>query len=231
MIPLYLKTPEFAEPSASLSYLVASNGVFLVQKSALFTSITKAQEIAGLLPQETSCRLFFPRIPQGILEQVYGFFQAVYIRWQGEAIVFLYYAPDRHAFRLDVPPQTLFRYRSLSGRWRTEMKVAYEALPRPPGFIKLGDIHSHANLPAYFSGADDDDDLEDGLHVVIGNLHRVQSDVRVSFVTNGARFLLEPEEVLEPFSRPVPPPRQWMRQVTRRTEDLSLGATDHDSRG
>jgi len=219
MIPLYLKTPEFVEPSASLYYLVTANGIFLVQKTALFSSITKAQAVPGLLSQEASCQLCFPRVPRAVMEQVYGFFQAVYEHWQGEAIVFLYYAPESGTFRIAVPSQTLFRYQSVSGRWRTERRVVYGSLPRPQGFVKLGDVHSHADLSAFFSCTDDQDDTEDGLRIVLGDLHYVQPDVSVSFVANGTRFLLEPEEVLEDFSTPLPPPQEWLEQVSCQEED------------
>jgi len=228
MIPLYLKTPEFVEPSASLYYLVTANGTFLVQKTALFASVTEAHTVPGLLPQEASCQLFFPRVPRVMMEQVYGFFQAVYEHWHGEAIVFLYYAPESGTFRLGVPPQTLFRYR-LFDRWRTERRVVYGSLPRPQGFVKLGDVHSHADFPASFSCTDDRDDTETGLRIILGNLHQGQPEVSVSFVANGTRFLLEPEAAVEQFSLPLPPPQAWLEQVAcQEEEEEGAEATGQD---
>jgi len=227
MIPLYLKTLEFAEPSASLYYLVTANGIFLVQKTTLFSSTTAAQAVPGLLSQEASCQLLFPRVPRTLMEQVYGFFHVVYEQWQGEAIVFLYYAPESGTFRLGVPPQTLFRYRIVD-RWRTERRVVYGSLPRPQGFVKLGDVHSHADLPAFFSCIDDQDDTEDGLRIILGNLHQGQPEVSASFVTNGTRFLLDPEEAVEQFSLPLPPPQEWLERVTCREEDEEVSATGQD---
>jgi hypothetical protein len=214
MIPMYWKTADFSEPSSSLYHLVAANGIFLVEKTTLFTSVTVAGTVPGLMPQEASISLLFPPLPRQLMEQVYGFFHAVYQRWAGEAVVFLYYAPERGSFRLAVPPQTVFRGRSC-GRWQIQRRVVYGYLPRPPGFVKLGDVHSHADLPAFFSCTDDQDEAcEEGLHLVLGKLHEPQPDISASFVSHGTRFILAPREVMEDFSIPQPPPPAWLEQVT-----------------
>ncbi len=218
MIPLHLKTTEFTEPAAPLYYLVAANGMFLVKKSALFASITSAPSVPALARQSESLRLSFPKIPRRILEPVYGFFCEVYRKWDGEAIVLLYYSPEQETFRVGVPPQTLFRYRRC-GEWRTEMRLTYGHYPRPEGFLKLGDAHSHGDMPAFFSYTDDRDDREDGLRITIGRLDRRTPDISASFVVSGTRFLLKPEETLEGFSAPLTPPRQWLKQVTCQYEE------------
>ena len=219
MIPVYVKYSDFADLSDSIYYLVASDGVFLVKKTALFKSVTQARLIAGLESQTASIELLFPRIPRRILEAIYGFFSFVCRRWDGEAVAFLYYSPQTGEFLVDVPPQRLFRFRSKSG-WETEGRVEYGALPRPEGFLKIGDAHSHGRQPAFFSSTDDHDDLEDGLRIVMGSLHRNVPDIRVSFVSGSYRFGLELEGVLEDFSSTLPPPAEWTRRVTCRYEGL-----------
>lgn len=217
-IPVYLKTPEAGEPSDTTYYVLASNGVFLAKKTPLFASITQAPAVAGLEQQVPSLELSFPKLPRDLLERIYGFFQFVYKRLDGEAIVFIYFSPERGEFRVDVPPQTLTRYRTHHG-WRTAGNVEYRSIPRPDGFLKLGDAHSHADCPAFFSSTDDRDDAEDGLRLVMGKLDRSQPDVCVSFVTCGTRFTLEPEGVLEDFTEPVPPAQAWTERVLCRYED------------
>lgn len=218
MIRCYLNTPGLAEPADAIYYLVAANGTFLVNKTPLYTSITEARGVPGLLPREPAVRLAVPRVPRKLMERVYGFFQAVYQRWGGEAVVFLYYAPASQGFGVAVPPQTLRRHQ-VYGRWRTEPRVAYGYVPRAAGYVKLGDAHSHADLPAFFSNTDDRDDQQDGLRIVLGELHRLRPDVKVSvsFVAQGKRFILKPEEVLENFSMPLTPPRAWLDRVTCQT--------------
>ena len=219
MIPLYADTAGFAEPPESLYYVVAANGTFLVNRTALFTAVTAARSLPGLLYREPSIQLAIPRLPRQLMERVYGFFKTVYLQWEGEAIVFLFYAPAAGTFHIGVPPQTLFRHRA-GDHWRTEGRVSYGYLPRREGFIKLGDVHSHASAPAFFSCRDDaDDTTHDGLRVVLGQMHRRRPDVSISFVTQGTRFVLRAADVIEDFSAALTPPRAWLRQVSCRARD------------
>lgn len=216
VIALYADTPGFTEPLEPVYYVVAANGTFLVNRTALFTAVTAARSLPGLRRREPSIQLAIPRLPRLLLERIHGFFKTVFQRWEGEAIVFLFYAPGAGTFHVGVPPQTLFRYR-VADRWRTEGRVSYGYLPRPEGLIKVGDAHSHAGAPAFFSGHDDaDDTTDDGLRIVLGQMHRRRPDVSVSFVTRRTRFVLSADDVLEDFSAALTPPRAWLRQVTCR---------------
>jgi hypothetical protein len=218
MISLHLKTRAFSRPSTPLYYLVAGNGVFLVKQSTLFTSITRAQRLAGLERQSEALALRFPRLPRALLESAYGFFKAAYAKWRGEALVFLYYTPGEELFRLGIPRQFVSR-RRCCGEWVTEGRMRYSALKRPPGFVKLGDIHSHGDRGAFFSSVDDRDDSEDGLRIVMGRIHGDRPEVCASFVSGGTRFRLRPEQVLEPFFVPRLPPPSWLDRLTCRSED------------
>src|ERR1022692_4442907 len=73
MIPFYMKTADFTEPSDSLYYLLASNGIFLVNNNDLFRSVTVALGIAGLRSQEPVAILSFPKLPKDLIEQEYGY--------------------------------------------------------------------------------------------------------------------------------------------------------------
>ena len=236
VVPVYLKTPDGDVPGDPLYYVVAANGTFLVRNTALFTATIPATDVVGLERQQEGITIHFPPIPRLILEHVIGFFRTVYDRWDGEAIAFLYYAPELKEFRVEIPPQTLPRYRS-RGRWRTEGRLEYGCLPRPDGFLKLGDMHSHGDAPAFFSGTDDRDDREDGLRIVIGRLDRTRIEMRASFVVNRLRFPVGLSDVIETPSGPfalVAPPDDWMRQVVCRYEasylatDCSRGDADDD---
>jgi hypothetical protein len=210
MIPVHLKTSDLKDVGDETYYLVAANGVFLVKTAALFS--------AGLQEQAPSLALSIPKVPRGLLEPIYGFFQLVYDRFDGEAVVFLYYSPERCEFQAEAPPQRLTRIRTSRG-WRTASRVEYRSIPRPDGFLKLGDAHSHGDSPAFFSSTDDRDDVEDGLRVVMGRLDRPRPDVGVSFVANGTRFRVEVEDVLEEFADHTRPPEAWTRRITCRFED------------
>jgi hypothetical protein len=222
MIPRHYKAPGFQDPGQPLYCLVAANGCFLVRRNELFTSVTEAP-VPGLEEQSPSLKLHFGKVPRAVLESIYGFFDWAWREWDAEAIVCLYYDPLERRFVVEVPPQKLFRYRGW-GRWHTERRLEYSAAPRPAGYLKLGDAHSHADMPAFFSAADDRDDREDGLRIVMGDLDRASPSVRVSFVAGGTRFHLRPEDALEEFAQPTPPAADWLRQVTCEYEGLPENA-------
>ena len=222
MIPLYLKSENFKAPGDALYYLVAANGVFFVKQAGLFTAVTKAHNVAGLEIETPALSLAIPKLPRTLMEKVYGFFDVVYRQWDGEAVAFFYYSPSLEQFHVDVPPQTLFRHRTHRG-WRTDSRLEYGSLPRPDGFLWLGDVHSHGDLRAFFSDTDDQDDGQDGLRIVMGQLDRPTPDVSVSFVTGGTRFELGAEDVIEDFSRlrPVAPPPGWLQRISIRCKGVN----------
>ena len=219
MIPVYLKT-DSRSADDPIYYVVAANGTFLVRRTALFTATTRVNEIIGLESHDEQISLSFQKVPRVAMEQILGFFTWVYRRWDGEAIVFLYYHPDRGEFRVEVPRQTLPRFRS-GQRWHTAGHVEYGSVERPDGFLKLGDAHSHADSPAFFSKTDDHDDQEDGLRIVVGRLDVATVEMCASFVVSGCRFSIAADDVVEipsdPFS-PAPPPEEWTRRVVCRDE-------------
>jgi hypothetical protein len=213
MIPLYCRTTDFCEPRDPLYYLLAANGIFLVKNTSLFSSVTTARTVAGLEDQTEALQLRFPPVPRGAMELIWGFFREVYERWEAEAVVFLYYVPELKKYRLGVPAQRIFRYKR-GGIWRTEGRVVYDNMARPNGHILLGDVHSHCDLPAFFSYTDDADDKADGLRIILGRVDRSQPDVKASFVASGRRFKVETERACERFGVPQVPPRGWLKQIT-----------------
>jgi hypothetical protein len=212
MIPLYRKTADFTEPPEAIYHLLTRDGLFRVMRSPLFTAVMKTEGVPDLEPQKSSLQLAVPKVPRQLMERIYGFFRTVYERWDAEAVVLLYYSHEQRVFRTAVPKQTIYRYR-IGERWRTEGRVSYGYHKRPEGFVKLGDAHSHCDLPAFYSCVDDMDDREDGLRIVLGDLHRPLPSVSASFVASGHRFRLPSDDVLEDFIEPVEPPEDWMRQI------------------
>lgn len=214
--PVIVKSPEHERPNASLYYEVAENGVFQVRNTALYRAVTRATGlIPGLLPEYERLHLEFPPLPARLLEEVAAFFAEVYRRWEGEAVVILFYRVETREHRVGVPPQTLLGRRQFDGTWRAHHALHYGSVERPKGFLRLGTIHSHADLPAYSSAVDcADEQFEDGLHVVFGDFHRRVLSQSASFVANGVRFPLRPADVLEPVSYPRRPARpEWMKRI------------------
>ncbi len=217
--PVILKTPVVAVPPTSVYYEVAANGIFQVRDTAIYRATTAAElPIPGLLPASDQLQLRFPPLPSSQTEKVLAFFQAVYRTYQGEAVVILFYRPDRRKFRVEVPPQRLGSSPCETGRWLCDKSVAYGHVQRPSGYLRLGTIHSHADTPAFSSQTDhSDEQFEDGLHIVFGDFGRRQISSSAAFVANGVRFIVDPETVLDPYSLPnEEPPADWMSKVEQR---------------
>ena len=218
MIPLFNNTASLPpDESSGTHYLLADNGLFLVQDTPLFRATTRVARRRDLRSAAPSIRLRLPRLPQPLLEEAYGFCLELFRRYESEAFASILYAPGSERFTLAIPAQRLTRYADGESH-RTALGVRYETMTRPPGTVILGDIHSHGRYRAYFSPTDDHDDLNrEGLHLVLGCLDRTEPDRCASFVTNRTRFALDPNAILEPFTLPIPPPESWLAQVTVET--------------
>jgi hypothetical protein len=220
--PIVLKTPgeniaeEEAARSSKLYYRVAANGIFQVRELATHRSVTQVTSaVPGLASETERVELRVPRLPREMLEEVLAFFAEVYRHYRGEAIVILFYDAAREEFRVGVPPQQIRVYSDYWGRWWPDHRLHYETMERPPGFVRFGTIHSHADLQAYASHTDcEDERYEDGLHVIFGSFKSAVLSRSASFVAGGCRFDLEPDEVLEPCELPDREARRgWMEQV------------------
>jgi hypothetical protein len=216
--PVLLKTGSDVESGEALHYLVAANGVFKIVETETYRAVTRNDGlIPELLPEKECLRLRFPRVPASILREVLAFLREVFVHHGGEGIVILFYRPEAHTFRVGIPRQMIPGYRRWDGSWRAYLRLRYEHAPRPPGYLCFGTIHSHADTSAGSTEIDcADEQFQDGLHVVYGNIDRSEPSRSASFVASGVRFSLDPDDVLEPC--PVPdsrPDPAWMARVHR----------------
>lgn len=223
MFPVILKTRDHVPPAAALYYEVAESGVFQVRETPLYRAVTRVEgAIPGLLPQTEHVQLRIPPLPRRRAQDVLAFFAEVYKRYRAEAVVIMFFRAETREHRIGVPQQTIPGRWRFDGRWRPDDAIIYGRVDRPAGFVRLGTIHSHGDLPAYASHTDcADEQYEDGLHIVFGDFHRPIISVAASFVANGVRFALSPDTVVEPCSVPPAAARaEWMARV-RRAVDVS----------
>jgi hypothetical protein len=220
--PVVIKTPdgdsseEVEARKARIHYVVASNGIFQVRELPTHRSVTRVSNAIPGLPEQTeSIELHTPRLPRRLLEDTLAFFNEVYERYGGEAIVVPFYDPRARTFQMGVPPQRISAYVDYYGKRWAGSHLDYEGVELPKGHVRFGTIHSHGDLLAYASHTDcQDERFEDGLHVVFGSFKSAELSCSASFVAGGTRFVLEPQEVLEPCGVPDRgPPEGWMDQV------------------
>ncbi len=203
MFPLHLKDDGFQEPAEPIYYLLARNGLFAVKETAFFRSVTRVEGLSWLEEQEEGVQLKLPaRIPLLLIRQVVAFFQEIYRRHQAEAVVLLYYNGEARRYELVVPEQEA-----------SPLRCWYEIGPTPPGWQRVGTIHSHGKLPAFHSGADVEDEAhDDGIHITVGNLDFVPS-LSCDVVVDGRRFDIAPMDLVD-GAETVEWPQQWLERVS-----------------
>ena len=221
MLPVVLKTDGAEAPDTPVYHQVAANGVFEVRHTPIYRSITRFYgDLPGLEAENESVELLAPRLPAALMEEVVAFFGHVFRVCDAEAVVVLFFDPERSRYRFEVPRQTVSMFRRSDGRWATELSVRYQNVARPEGYLRCGSIHSHAELSAHASHVDcSDERYEDGLHLVVGHLDRQKLSLSAAITVAGARFGLAVADVVEPFDQ---------RSALRSTEDAWLARVHVD---
>jgi hypothetical protein len=218
MFPVYLKQEGFEEPEHPIYYLVTRDGLFQVKRNSLFHARTKVRGLSWLMPEHEAARLALPPIPASVLAEIVAFFQEVFYVHRAEAVVLLYYNQDAGRYELKIPKQQV-----AGGHCR------YEIGPTPPGWLRVGTIHSHASADAFHSELDDEDERhDDGLHMTVGNLDGEVSLV-CSLVVDGRRFVLKPSDVFDgemPDTSSVNLPSESLTLI-----DLETVPRDSDAEG
>jgi proteasome lid subunit RPN8/RPN11 len=149
------------------------------------------------------------------LEYVVGFFNEAYVRCGAEAIVLVFWDMRRKRYWLCVPPQKASVWQSQSGV-PYAIDVTYDApTSLPPDHLVVGDIHSHADLNAYSSYVDtNDEQYRDGVHIVVGRVDREPPEFHLEMTVDGFRFPLKFGQFFKGYgSRRLNVPKAWLRQV------------------
>jgi hypothetical protein len=203
MFPVYLKDDGFEPPQDPIHFLVTADGLFQVKENAVFRSCVRVRGIRGLRGQAEEVRWKLPPVPGALLRRVVGLFREVYRRHKSEAIVLLTCDPATKEYGLVVPEQVV-----------TGGHLSYSPGATPPGKIRVGTIHSHAEADAFHSPVDDwDEEHDDGLHVTVGNLNG-RFSLSCSLVVDGRRFPLRARDIFEPVPPKDGPEEVWYEALT-----------------
>ena len=232
--PIYVKTGSEAPwPSDEVFFMLTGDGLFLCRNHEFFTSSVPAPNPpCDLEPHRGFLRLHYPKIPRKLMEQAVGFFHAVYKRYSSEAGLLLVWNPRQLQLRLLCPRQEATISRSWSGTY--PVGLHYE-IPDLGEDLLIGDLHSHADEPAYASHTDklDERNRGAGIHVVVGRLGEIdrggQIDLHVDGVVDGTRFKVPHRLIIEDYRQPgANVPRRWMDRIW--VTDCGTGSTDDPCR-
>ncbi len=186
------------------AFIVARDGLYLRKRSLLGLSQTKVERVAHLPEGSEFLEHALPRLPSELLGRTLGFFKAVFRERKGEAIVLLTWGPT--GFDLAVPHQQVSA---------ASLEFTVDDGDIPVGCRVVGTIHSHGALSAGASIIDEVDEADlDGLHLVVGDLHRRRPSVSAAVVVDGRRWDVPPRAIAERIGRAVDPPTDWLTRVT-----------------
>ncbi len=197
-IPI-LKPGESLPPEATLAYLTARGGHYLMKRGLFFEAVVKVPEIPTLEELKESYRFTGPRIPAHLFASALAFFQAAQGKFRTEAAVLL--AFEQGKWDLVIPRQEV-----------TGTSVKYGV---PKGRRLAGSIHSHPGMSGRFSTTDERDEAEfDGIHIVVGDSGFVRPEISCAAVVSGRRIDLDPRDILEGWEAEAAFPEEWLAQLS-----------------
>lgn len=179
-------------PKDDIVYIVCKEGVYLKKKTGIMESITPVDGLSHLQPVESMAQMHIEKMPGYMFARVIDFFRKVYEEHRSEAVVLLFYDMENDEYEMVVPVQ------KVNASYISE----YQRGISVEGMDMIGTIHSHAGMSAFHSGVDDKDEKKfDGLHITIGNLNDEDVSISASIVSNGSRFIVDPEEYINDITK------------------------------
>lgn len=163
---------------AIVNIVTVPNGIFEVRPvgSYIFTKMVSDKNYVPPIADgpflEDGISSGLPLIPIKILSETIQFFREILEKYGTEAIVRIYYSHKNKQFFIWIPFQVV---KETTVTWlnqgtnKEELQKFYEN-----GDEWIMDIHSHANMDAFFSsgakGTDDEDEKNDGAYGVVGSV-------------------------------------------------------------
>jgi PRTRC genetic system protein A len=147
-----------ANDALAYQYILAGNGIFIRAETRFFTVLTPIAPctVRGLEPLQHHFQLKVPRIPARLLATVLVDARRARRPNGGLNEILYQFHHYGHAMQVKKPPQQT-----------TGVSVTTTSSDDP---AIICDLHSHGNMRAFWSAADDADEQGTQLYAVIGNL-------------------------------------------------------------
>jgi len=188
MFPIWMNDGETEMPTDDIFYIVAKDGIYLKKSMGHFDTVSKVDEISMLGECESFALLHVSKITTRQFAQILTLFREVYKKYKAECNVILHYNIKRKRYRIEVPRQ------DVSGA-SVDYANGEESYKN---YIRIGTIHSHANMTAFHSGTDQSDEEGwDGLHITLGKMDEDYFEISCSVMSSGERFMVNPEDYIE----------------------------------
>lgn len=192
LFPVYLHEEGVELPQEGTYYILGRDGLYLRKDTGIVRATVKIDEISALREVRREARLNLPPLPHHWVGRIVNFFREVFLEYQSEAIVLIFWHPERKQYLVGAPEQIV----------SPAAVHDYNKGLRFPGYLMVGSIHSHASMSAYHSGIDRCDEKNfDGFHATIGHVNEIHLGVSSEIAVNGNRFPVLPETFLEGLER------------------------------
>lgn len=233
-------------------YIMAANGLYYEQRDDLFHASTQIHHFyrpvnfgsMSLLEHGEFFIPEFPPLPDNIIAQCLGFFQAVEDKTDCECGLVLLYDPVKRKYSWCCPEQEI-------GTVDLHFTTPIPGKDYPEHLVHFGDVHLHPGMSAYHSSTDYSDEMlaSDGLHLVVGTPKsygqwsyeeqkwieggRKPREYAAVFVSDGARFTIKPGLILNTKTEPGMFPPSWLKkckQQRKKTVGFSQPSSSHGSK-
>jgi hypothetical protein len=184
---------------AHFAYVLDAEGWKLYKRNGVSTAVIKVDSVSGLATLRQEIDFTAAKLPLDLIRKVTAWFNAVYRKYQSEAVGYLYYQPTSGEWQFVPPTQTA-----------TGASASYEAAPKIENWQVVGTIHSHGSMSAFHSGVDDADEKNfDGVHITVGRCDSVP-EYSCSLVVQGKREIVDPSVLIDGMAPADAVPMAWL---------------------
>ena len=188
MFPIWINDGKSEMPTDPIFYVIAKDGIYLKKTLGDFDTMNKVNNISILGECKSYAFLNIAKIKVKQFAKVLSLFKEVYQIYHSEANIILHYNKKKKRYKIDVPKQGV----SAAGVDYNNGEHTYK------DYIRIGTIHSHANMSAFHSGIDQDDEANwDGLHITLGKMDEKYFDISCSIMSGSERFMVQPQDYIE----------------------------------
>jgi hypothetical protein len=193
-------------------YVWQGNGIWEIRNLVLgkFVSHIYECKTPGL-----DCDLKFgwtlnvPKIPATLLDMTLSFFREIYKKHSSEVFLQFFYDKSKEEYLLHCPKQ------KVSG---ASVKYERDEEFETDDKVLVFEIHSHGNMPAFFSGTDNADEKDDRFFGVIGKVKDIYPEMKLRLSVGGRRTDISAEDIFdidESTCHEESFPQEWIKRIQK----------------
>jgi PRTRC genetic system protein A len=194
-------------------YVWQGDGIWEIRRLKLGTFITHIEKFKtpGLESNLTAgWTLNVPKIPAACLDMTLSFFRSIYDEHASEVFIQYFYDTKKEEYLLNCPKQ------DISG---SSVNYTNDKNLEGPDKILVFEIHSHVDMPAFFSTTDDKDEKDDRFFGVIGKVKQYYPELKLRMSVGGRMAAVKLEDLFsldESAFHEKSFPQEWIENIKKR---------------